>query len=85
MSHYFSAAYMRNHAPLILFSVLFVLVNVGLIVSRVFGFFHMKNIDDTRNWALIIARVAGRVYVGLERLKERYVCGWFIKGIVHLF
>ncbi|XP_023338172.1 NADPH oxidase 5 [Eurytemora carolleeae] len=58
--HQFSFTYVRNNAPLFAFYIIFFLVNLGLIISRLVGYRHTKNLDGSRNWALMVARAAGQ-------------------------
>jgi hypothetical protein len=49
----------RNNAPLFSFHILFILINLSLIASRLVEFSHARNIDGSRNWAIMVARAAG--------------------------
>jgi hypothetical protein len=50
----------RNNAPLFSFHILFILINLSLIASRLVEFSHARNIDGSRNWAIMVARAAGQ-------------------------
>ena len=56
----FSFTYIRNNAQFIIFHILFFVINLSLIVSRLVGFRQTVNVDGSRNWAIMIARAAGQ-------------------------
>ena len=56
----FSFTYIRNNAQFIIFHILFFVINLSLIVSRLVGFRHSVNVDGSRNWAIMIARAGGQ-------------------------
>jgi len=58
--HQFSIPYMRNNLEFISFTILFILVNLGLFVARFYTFWDFKNYDYTRNWWIIWARASGQ-------------------------
>ena len=51
---------MRNNLEFISFTILFILVNLGLFVARFYTFWDFKNYDYTRNWWIIWARASGQ-------------------------
>lgn len=58
--HQLSVPYMRNNLEFISFTILFILVNLGLFLARVVTFWDFKNYDHTRNWWIIMARACGQ-------------------------
>ncbi len=62
----------RNNAPLFSFHILFILINLSLIASRLVEFSHARNIDGSRNWAIMVARAAGR-YSFKETFAARFL------------
>ena len=56
----FSFTYIRNNAQFIIFHILFFVINLSLIVSRLVGFRQTVNVDGSRNWAIMIARAGGQ-------------------------
>ena len=56
----FSFTYIRNNAQFIIFHILFFVINLSLIVSRLVEFRHSVNVDGSRNWAVMIARAGGQ-------------------------
>lgn len=58
--HQFSVPYMRNNMEFIGFTILFILLNVGLFVARCYEYRNFKNYDYTRNWWIIMARACGQ-------------------------
>jgi hypothetical protein len=41
------------------FHIIFILINLSLIVSRLVEYSKVRNIDGTTNWAIMIARAGG--------------------------
>ena len=52
--------YIRNNLEFITFTIIFILVNLGLCIGRIIEYWNFKNYDFTRNWWIIWARVAGQ-------------------------
>ena len=52
---------MRNNLEFISFTILFILVILGLFVARFYTFWDSKNYDFSRNWWIILARACGQV------------------------
>jgi hypothetical protein len=57
--HVLSVPYVRNNAQFIAFTLLFTLVNLGLIIGRLYEYRIFKNADGSRNWCVMIARASG--------------------------
>ena len=51
---------MRNNHAFISFTILFILVNLGLFVARFYEYWNFKNYDYSRNWWIIFARACGQ-------------------------
>jgi len=60
MPHQMSVPYVRNNFQFLTFSLTFILVNVGLFVSRSVDYWHFKNADGSRNWCILLARACGQ-------------------------
>ena len=58
--HQLSVDYIRNNLQLVGFTIFFILLNLGLFISRFFTLWDFKNYDDTRNWCFIFAKAAGQ-------------------------
>ena len=58
--HQLSVPYIRNNLEFIGFTTFFILLNLGLFISRIFTFWDFKNHDGTRNWWVIVARAGGQ-------------------------
>lgn len=58
--HQLSVPYMRNNHAFISFTILFILVNLGLFVARFYEYWNFKNYDYSRNWWIIFARACGQ-------------------------
>ena len=58
--HQLSVPYIRNNLEFIGFTTFFILLNLGLFISRFFTFWDFKNYDLTRNWWIILARASGQ-------------------------
>ena len=55
-----SFTYVRNNAQLIFFHILFFIINLSLIVSRLVEYRNTINVDGSRNWSIMIARASGQ-------------------------
>ena len=56
----FSVPYVRNNAQFLSFTALLTLINVGLIVGRLYEYSTFKNSDGSVNWCIMIARATGQ-------------------------
>ena len=56
----FSVPYVRNNAQFLSFTALLTLINLGLIVGRLYEYSTFKNSDGSVNWCIMIARATGR-------------------------
>ena len=59
---------MRNNAQFLSFTLLLTLINLGLIVGRLYEYSTFKNSDGSVNWCIMIARATGRS-VGRHAIK----------------
>ena len=57
---YVSVPYVRNNAQYLSFSAILILINVGLIVGRLYEYSTFKNADGSLNWCVMIARATGK-------------------------
>jgi len=56
----FSFTYVRNNAQFLCFHLIFAIINLGLFASRLVEYRHFLNIDNSRNWSIMLARAAGQ-------------------------
>ena len=71
-----SVPYVRNNAQFLSFTVLLTLVNIGLIVGRLYEYRGFKNSDGSLNWCIMIARASGQWWARYsEELPTPYVNG----------
>ena len=59
----FSVAYIRNNFQFLSFTLVFALIQVVLVGTRLSEYWEFKNADGSRNWAIIIARAFGEEFV----------------------
>lgn len=57
--HQLSVPYIRNNAEFLSFTLLLILVNLGLLLGRCYEYWGFKNSTGTRNWWIIVARACG--------------------------
>ena len=76
--------YVRNNAQFLSFTALLTLVNVGLIVGRLYEYSGFKNSDGSVNWCIMIARAAGQWYS--DEIPTLYVrgilCSMFLASLL---
>ena len=53
--------FFRNNAPLFAFHIIFILINLSLIASRLVEYSTAKNIDGSMNVSIMVARAAGQI------------------------
>ena len=65
--------YVRNNAQFLSFTVLLTLVNIGLIVGRLYEYRGFKNSDGSVNWCIMIARASGQCQAVGESVQRRFL------------